>query len=465
MARTANKAANGAINKKAESKVVKRTKVSKNAVPLEKKISRTLGISIGSAKEAIANKNEKRVLRGEWPADELFFKTFPEDSAYEYLYTILEERGWKFAGEPYKGDDMNALERVIKKAQPKRCLWLVDEQEAQILSKIPADSIQGGRHKIGCILGAESANYKTNITKRLNDKPYYPKSYYLPAEQDRFEASIAKEEQPLWIYKPKNDYGGSGCHVYKIHDKEFRRKMTKMIQSRRHFILQRYIENPLLLGEYKFHLRVFLVITSLQPLCGYLHTGGQVLFSTHKYRRDEDSLGENFDKHAHLTNWSIHHREENYKALIEDKPVVGIGCEWRWRRFISYMKNRFPNFKPEKLTSQLTRISRDVMHAIAAHDNVKRNMKKMVPGRHFEVFGLDVMIDEQLKCWLLESNNSPGLNRSPEKVRVPGSKKTKLNPGARGATKDTHFILHDLFTLLNIDNYNKKGSKKNWIKL
>lgn len=42
---------------------------------------------------------------------------------------------------------------------------------------------------------------KTNITKRLNDKPYYPKSYYLPAEQDRFEASIAKEEQPLWIYK------------------------------------------------------------------------------------------------------------------------------------------------------------------------------------------------------------------------------------------------------------------------
>ena len=75
------------------------------------------------------------------------------------------------------------------------------------------------------------------------------------------------------------------------------------------------------MGEYKFHLRVFLVITSLQPLCGYLHTGGQVLFSTHKYRRDEDSLGENFDKHAHLTNWSIHHLEENYKALIEDKPV------------------------------------------------------------------------------------------------------------------------------------------------
>jgi hypothetical protein len=46
-------------------------------------------------------------------------QTFPEDSAYEYLYTILEERGWKFAGEPYKGDDLNALEKVLKKAQPK----------------------------------------------------------------------------------------------------------------------------------------------------------------------------------------------------------------------------------------------------------------------------------------------------------------------------------------------------------
>ena len=81
------------------------------------------------------------------------------------------------------------------------------------------------------------------------------------------------------------------------------------------------------------------------------------------------------------------------------------------------MKSRFSDFKPEQITSQLVRISRDVMNAIAAHDNVKRNMKKMVHGRHFEVFGLDVMIDDKLKCWLLESNNSPGLNRSPEKVR------------------------------------------------
>ena len=53
----------------------------------------------------------------------------------------------------------------------RRCLWLVDEQEAQILSKIPADSIPGGRHKIGCILGAESANYKVgraNMKLQIN---------------------------------------------------------------------------------------------------------------------------------------------------------------------------------------------------------------------------------------------------------------------------------------------------------
>ena len=41
-------------------------------------------------------------------------------------------------------------------------------------------------------------------------------------------------------------------------------------------MLQRYIENPLLLGGYKFHIRVFLYLESIDPPVGYIYQGGQV---------------------------------------------------------------------------------------------------------------------------------------------------------------------------------------------
>ena len=52
--------------------------------------------------------------QGLWPNKELYFKTFPDDEAYTYLYEILLERGWKYAGKPYTGTDHNALKKVVK---------------------------------------------------------------------------------------------------------------------------------------------------------------------------------------------------------------------------------------------------------------------------------------------------------------------------------------------------------------
>ena len=49
----------------------------------------------------------------------LYFKTDPEDEAYTLLHDLLLERGWKFAGKPYKGADHTALSKVVKKSQPK----------------------------------------------------------------------------------------------------------------------------------------------------------------------------------------------------------------------------------------------------------------------------------------------------------------------------------------------------------
>jgi len=159
-----------------------------------------------------------------------------------------------------------------------RCLWLVDENEAHYVANLPADNVPGGRHKICCFLGSEAANYKTNLTLKLNEMDFYPTSFAMPKELERFEREIRKSKSgPLWIYKPKNDYGGAGCYVYDSRMPEFKEKIQKDVERRRNFVLQQYIENPLLLGGYKFHMRVFLYLESMDPPVGYIYHGAQVI--------------------------------------------------------------------------------------------------------------------------------------------------------------------------------------------
>jgi hypothetical protein len=48
-------------------------------------------------------------------------------------------------------------------------------------------------------------------------------------------------------------------------------------------VAQQYITNPLLIQGRKFHLRLWLLVTSHQPLRAYLHGQGLVLFSSEPY--------------------------------------------------------------------------------------------------------------------------------------------------------------------------------------
>jgi len=106
---------------------------------------------------------------------------------------------------------------------------------------------------------------------------FYPTSFAMPKETARFEREVRKSKtRSLWIYKPKNDYGGAGCYVYDARMPEFIEKVKKDVARRRNFVLQRYIENPLLIGGYKFHIRVFLYLESMDPPVGYIHNITQV---------------------------------------------------------------------------------------------------------------------------------------------------------------------------------------------
>lgn len=82
-------------------------------------------------------------------------------------------------------------------------------------------------------------------------------------------------------------------------------------------VVQRYVQNPLLIGGYKFDLRLYVCVPSFHPLTIYLYREGLVRFATDKF-----SLSDLNNPFAHLTNTSLNKLGPGYSEL---KERVGAG--------------------------------------------------------------------------------------------------------------------------------------------
>ena len=88
--------------------------------------------------------------------------------------------------------------------------------------------------------------------------------------------------------------------------------MNVDIWKGRHEVVQRYVDNPLLLKGYKFDLRIYVLIGSIDPLRIYLYQDGLARFATESY---EKSNKNNFaSKFQHLTNYAINKNNPKFKA-------------------------------------------------------------------------------------------------------------------------------------------------------
>jgi len=82
--------------------------------------------------------------------------------------------------------------------------------------------------------------------------------------------SIHKDDkETLWICKPHNGYGGRGVIAMRSSSKDFRDQIKKggttlEEKKRAGTVIQRYISNPMLVGGYKFHMRIYVVTN---PTC------------------------------------------------------------------------------------------------------------------------------------------------------------------------------------------------------
>eukprot|EP00775_Hariotina_reticulata_P013698 gene13698-13820_t len=164
----------------------------------------------------------------------------------------------------------------------------------------------------------------------------------------------------------------------------------------------RYIDDPLLLGGKKFDLRLYVLVVSYQPLIVYMSTLGFARCCSANYSREVAELDNML---VHLTNVAVQKGGDQGAA-----GTTAHGNKW----LLENLRLHLEATHGHAATAQLfTDIQLLVVHTLKAVQQV------IIQDRHcFELYGFDVLIDNQLNPWLMEVNASPSLTTTSQTDRL-----------------------------------------------
>ncbi|XP_059175710.1 tubulin polyglutamylase TTLL7-like [Physella acuta] len=228
---------------------------------------------------------------------------------------------------------------------------------------------------------------------------FVPKTWILPTDytvlQNYAKEMKLKKKSKTYIVKPANGAQGHGISLYKNAEK---------IPPAEHFVVQEYIDKPLLLDGYKFDLRIYVLITSCDPLRIFLFNDGLVRLATEKYLiPHENNINHLF---MHLTNYSVNKQSEFY----DKNTAHDTGSKRSIRYFNEYLRRS--DIDGGLLWRNISDMI--VRTLLVAQPHVLHAYRMCRPGVSpgsdsvcFEILGFDIMIDRKLRPWLLEVNRSP----------------------------------------------------------
>ena len=171
-----------------------------------------------------------------------------------------------------------------------------------------------------------------SLKKMKNQYPidfgFFPKTWIIPHQLSKLRSDISKEREanrnPIMIVKPSEASQGRG--IFFINDVEKLKEVLNLDHMNKNsaqaskllnqpHVVQRYVPNPYLLDGLKFDLRLYVVVTSCQPLTIFWHKEGIARFATQPYSL---KAGKEMPQLAHLTNYAINKDSAGFKITDED---------------------------------------------------------------------------------------------------------------------------------------------------
>eukprot|EP00359_Climacostomum_virens_P005225 CAMPEP_0204901206 /NCGR_PEP_ID=MMETSP1397-20131031/2946_1 /ASSEMBLY_ACC=CAM_ASM_000891 /TAXON_ID=49980 /ORGANISM="Climacostomum Climacostomum virens, Strain Stock W-24" /LENGTH=679 /DNA_ID=CAMNT_0052069523 /DNA_START=147 /DNA_END=2183 /DNA_ORIENTATION=- len=309
-----------------------------------------------------------------------------------------------------------------------------------IISKVPSpaslkwlSSFQRFNHYPGAWNLGRKDNLWRNVwrMKRAfgSDYEICPNTYILSEDYNRFQAEReSAEPTALWILKPAASSCGRGIKVIS--------KKSK-VKKKSGFVISKYISNPHIINGFKYDLRIYVCVTSFNPLRIYLYSDGLARFATEQYSSNAKTIKK---RYMHLTNYSVNRKAPTFKANV-DANADNEGSKWSLRAWATKMREMGVDMK-----SLMNRIKDVIIKTlISVEPQILNKVASSTQHRDvfFELYGFDILIDSKLRPWLLEVNVGPSLSSS-----APIDKRIKTT------------LMCDIYTLVGVAPYDRKKLEK-----
>lgn len=248
------------------------------------------------------------------------------------ISSYCKERGWQ------RTQDSRCEDYMLKWCEIKtRASYCTFREGEQLLYQLPNNKLLTTKIGLLSVLREYSRSSskvcKTLLSAQarlLKMEEFFPETYRLDIKDEREAFFTLFDDSQLWICKPTASNQGKGIFLLRTHeevaalqattqstenDPDHRKMPFRMTQAR---VVQRYIQNPLLLEGRKFDVRSYLLIACTVPY---------MVFFGHGYARltlspyDPNSR----DLSSHLTNQVGHPG----KARECSHPGLHVRLDWR----------------------------------------------------------------------------------------------------------------------------------------
>jgi len=328
-----------------------------------------------------------------------YFTDIP-DSCSHVIQIILRDHGYQ------RDEELSASCAVYwcsGQLNPKVLASLLPHQR---VNKLPAADALTDKSKLWLCYHAMQAAHGDSVFG------FAPRSFVLPDELEDYEDHLRETfedgEEMTWILKPSSQCRGQGIFLHRPTMLQSGKDNVFPPQVKRHVgVACEYVDPPLLIEGLKFDLRLFVLVTSVQPLVVYFYDEGLTRFATEAY---DIELGLR-DLCMHLTNASINKRSDKYESTQEGDE--GSGSKWS----LSALKQRLRQEVGEARAFQTwldvddlvvkTIISAECAFSAAIQAALPAAGRGQPVRQCFQIFGFDVMLDANAKPWLLEVNCDP----------------------------------------------------------
>nr|XP_055133179.1 tubulin polyglutamylase TTLL13 isoform X2 [Symphalangus syndactylus] len=253
----------------------------------------------------------------------------------------------------------------------------------------------------------------------------FPRTWCLPADYGDFQSYGRQRKARTYICKPDSGCQGRGIFIT---------RNPREIKPGEHMICQQYISKPFLIDGFKFDMRIYVLITSCDPLRIFIYEEGLARFATTPYVEPSHNNLDNVC--MHLTNYAINKHNENF---VRDGAV---GSKRKLSTLNIWLQEH--SYNPGELWGDIEDII--IKTIISAHSVLRHNYRTCFPQylnggtcACFEILGFDILLDHKLKPWLLEVNHSPSFTTD-----------SRLDQEVKDA------LLCDAMTLVNLRGCDKR---------